>query len=837
MSMTKNALQNLEKLFEANRIVIWYDGKCDFLSDYDELTIPGVEKIKVSNNEFSVKYRIFYEDRNGKYLIYCPFEKPQIANNWLLDVEISCCEFTTDKALGYVMELGWDRNTLGLVNAHIEFFKPSRITLLQKVSAMNPHANKEDLLLSCLCKQKDGFNFDDMITKLLYDFVKGSEDLLNSFKVCNLEKRFWDLCTEHFGFSLKSPTVKDLALQLISTDFYSELDTAKVKLNNDARNYVQQMKDSKQDEDLFRKLSSFSFEEQNYKAIVENYHTDDLMNVDTFDYVERRILESIFQSINMSSTIYENTRSRISTRMKSFWYSDYKTDYESLLLASRFYSLLNGVNYHFDNIKDSAFAYVKHYYELDMVYRQFMYSSRSGHFSGLRTDINARYKDDFMVPINSEWNSFVHKYQNLSASSVGIAQRSFFDNKIKPFLVAKSKIVVIISDALRYEVGKELATRIQQKDMFVAEVSPMFATIPSYTQLGMAALLPHSTLTVNDSSPNATVLADDKDTNGLANRKKLLTDYFNVNYPEKNVTAVKIEDIENATTDDLRNNLVRNNDLVYIYQDVIDDHGDDAFAACEDAIEKLLVVIRKLASANVNNIIVTADHGFLFRMSPLQQRDFISDRKVEGENVFFKDRRFFMGYSLIPNNGVEILDAEELRLKQKPGFQVAVPNATLCFRYGSTEGRYVHGGASLQELVIPIVEINKKRKSDTSFVDVSFMAKLKAVTTNQIEIVAVQDKPVSEKQKPVSVQCYIASGDDESSEKLSAVRTLVFDAESTDTRERTRTETFYLNEASKNYNGKMVHFIARKILDGSSETAPYSDIEMTIRRAFDFDEF
>ena len=70
------------------------------------------------------------------------------------------------------------------------------------------------------------------------------------------------------------------------------------------------------------------------------------------------------------------------------------------------------------------------------------------------------------------------------------------------------KAVVIISDAMRYEVAEELGSRIRQEDRFDAELEAMLGVLPSYTQLGMAALLPHRTL--RHSADGKTVLVDDQ---------------------------------------------------------------------------------------------------------------------------------------------------------------------------------------------------------------------------------------------------------------------------------------------------------------------------------------
>jgi hypothetical protein len=51
-------------------------------------------------------------------------------------------------------------------------------------------------------------------------------------------------------------------------------------------------------------------------------------------------------------------------------------------------------------------------------------------------------------------------------------QRTFFDKWVRPFLKDNKKIIVIISDAMRYEIGDELMTLIRQEDRYTASIEP-----------------------------------------------------------------------------------------------------------------------------------------------------------------------------------------------------------------------------------------------------------------------------------------------------------------------------------------------------------------------------
>ena len=79
-------------------------------------------------------------------------------------------------------------------------------------------------------------------------------------------------------------------------------------------------------------------------------------------------------------------------------------------------------------------------------------------------------------------------------------QREFYDKYIQPYIDTDKKIYVIISDALRYESAVELNERLLTRDRFQSELEFMVGQLPSYTQLGMAALLPNKKLSFNDKS-------------------------------------------------------------------------------------------------------------------------------------------------------------------------------------------------------------------------------------------------------------------------------------------------------------------------------------------------
>ena len=120
---------------------------------------------------------------------------------------------------------------------------------------------------------------------------------------------------------------------------------------------------------------------------------------------------------------------------------------------------------------------------------------------------------------------------------------------------------------MRYEIGDELLSLIRQEDRYSAELEPVLSMLPSYTQLGMAALLPNKTLAIADNE-TGTVLVDGQSSQGTANRIKILGQAIS-----QRATACKVDKLMAIKGDDCRA-LVRDHDVLYVYHNRIDATGD-----------------------------------------------------------------------------------------------------------------------------------------------------------------------------------------------------------------------------------------------------------------------
>jgi hypothetical protein len=69
-------IETLNKIFRQHRIVFRYDSNAEFVERFENLDLPEIDKIKIENNEFGIKYRIIKEEPDKKFLIYS--DKPKL---------------------------------------------------------------------------------------------------------------------------------------------------------------------------------------------------------------------------------------------------------------------------------------------------------------------------------------------------------------------------------------------------------------------------------------------------------------------------------------------------------------------------------------------------------------------------------------------------------------------------------------------------------------------------------------------------------------------------------------------------------------------------------------
>ena len=831
--MSDNITGPLLKLFEKHRIVLWYDTKKELRTDYEGLNLDGVEKIEINNNEFGVKYRILREEPKTKFLLYHEGPQPQELDNWLLDVLLANGQFRTDQVSLWLGELELGDEFYEIIQSHIEFFGSTK-----RCDSLKNILDEENTFVSVkmnmlgVCSSSEP-RIDAILESLLGEFADDRNEKLKILNRCGLSGFLWDQVKRYYGYKSKSPGLQDFAISLFKECYNIGLGE-NYEMTPDALVFLSRWKDSRKHYNSFEKLSNQSADILNIEQDLMHREINQIKALDYFRLIDQRILSELVRNV-VDKTISEpEFESLTRSRKESYWYKKFQHEYKAAKHGFWLLGLLDKTDFDVNSIDDGIRRYSKSWFKLDQHYRKFIYNYQSSRQVSLLEKLNEQvenqYVNNFLLKINNNWQKVVDQCDKWNPKEFSL-QRNFYTKYLRPFRNKNKKVFVIISDALRYETGEEFLRLIRQEDRYEAQLDPLLSMIPSTTQLGMASLLPNSSLEFS-LDDTGTVIVDGITSMGTSNRSKILEKEV----PDR-ASAIRADDLLSMNRDGSRE-LLKDNDVIYIYHNRIDAVGDKkdsekrVFEAVEKTFEDLLNIVKKLANANANNMIITADHGFIYQNRPIEDSDF-SIAESEGDEILYRDRRFILGKGLQPNDGLKSFTSEQIGLTGE--MEIQIPKSINRLRLKGSGSRYVHGGASLQEIVLPVIKISKIRQSNISIVDVDILkGSSSIITSGQLSVSFYQVQAVDDKIQPRKLKAGIYT---QSGELVSDSHEILFNIKSENPRDREIQKRFVLAKNAENANNQEVILKLEESLAGTSHYKEYKTIRYILRRSFtsDFD--
>jgi len=347
--------------------------------------------------------------------------------------------------------------------------------------------------------------------------------------------------------------------------------------------------------------------------------------------------------------------------------------------------------------------------------------------------------------LNLEWLTCVMERQDLFDSlSIGKLE-DFYNNESEP----SAKQVIIVSDALRYEVAAEMMQELA-KEKHMAKLVAYKAMLPTETKYCKTALLPHRSLELQGTE----MLVDGQVLVTTEQRTAHLARY------KEGAVCVKYEDVMNA--DQTSNRELFKHPLVYIFHDVIDENSHpqnpfEVIRSCRTAINQLVVLVKRLhATWNVVNVIVTADHGFIYNDIHFEEKDKHSIDEVCIE----KKTRYYLTESMTQMDGIVKMPLGKVSgISTSKSIYVAVPIGTN--RLAAPGGyNFAHGGATLQEMLIPVIKSSQRRTDKTEKVGVSLMSHNLNMVSSRLKFHLIQSEAVSMTVMERKVVCQVFNGDE-----------------------------------------------------------------------------
>ena len=830
--MSDRIERGLKRLFDEHRIVFWYDAARDMRAEYDAVDLPDVEKVEIANNEFGLKYRMLRREPKQKFLVFHDGPAPQMADNWLLDLYFACGVFKADQAAIWLAELGLPLQFEDVVRDHMEFYRAKgRIEALKQL--ITPSDTKTDVLRRMLAVSTGAEGaLDTVIEALLGELAEGRDDAMRLMERSGLTAFFWKQVENAYGYVSDEPDFMDFAITLFQSCYRRTLGEDS-KLNGEALLVFRRWKNNRLGAKAFETLSGKYQDTLRIADDVQDRDIKALRAIDHFEAIDRQIIRSLVSEMASQTVSSADVLKITRERRQSHWYPTYEDIYRAIGYATEFQQALAEANLTMTSPNEGVKRYVSHWFKIDQLYRKFIFhmqkSGQASLLGALFVSVENRYTTNFLSAVNDAWQDQIAGLNEWKISGF-TRQTDFYMDQVAEFRRRDQKVVVIISDALRYEVAEETLREIRKLNRFDAEIIPMISALPSYTQLGMASLLPNKDLTL---CSDTTVTSFGMSTQGTANREKVL----GMGRTSDRVKAMKADDFMGLKADDGKE-IFRDHDVLYLYHNRIDIVGDKLATeerlteAAEGAVEDLTKFVRKLTTANFSNILITADHGFIYQHRALDETDFSVADPTGGE-ILDTNRRFVLGRNLNETAGMKKFRPDELGLKGE--VEVLIPNSINRLRKKGAGSRFVHGGATLQEVVIPVIRVGKRREADVEKVEVQIIVAGKSlISSGQTAVTLYQTQPVSEKQQQRDVLAGIYTSD---GTLISDEHQLTFDYTSQNARERELPIKFLLAREADRFNNQDVFLTLRERIGKTSHYDDYSSHRFQLRRGIstDFD--
>ncbi|HDR14597.1 MAG TPA: PglZ domain-containing protein [Desulfobacteraceae bacterium] len=299
-----------------------------------------------------------------------------------------------------------------------------------------------------------------------------------------------------------------------------------------------------------------------------------------------------------------------------------------------------------------------------------------------------------------------HFLRQLGQKSLGkgiVRQREVFETHVKPAL-DQEKVAYVWVDALRFEMARELARLL--KDDFKVDLQAAIASVPTVTEIGMAALLPGAQGTAKVVSTGGGKLALEINGTVIKDRKERVA--FLKKHTGVEVFDAKLDNLLPKPSKKIRDGIAEAQLILVTSQEIDElceqDNITQARRQMDGVLNDLRRGIRVLVDLGVERIVLASDHGHIFA------DELTEDMKVDspGGDTLDLHRRVWVGHGGKADNAFLRLPLKALDMQGD--FDLATPWTFACFRCKGGAKAYFHGGLSPQELIVPIMILSPSER-------------------------------------------------------------------------------------------------------------------------------
>lgn len=759
--------------FPALKMLFLFDEAQEFLEEVQNIQSPDFKVVFWENNPFVLKYQLTHELQDQKVLVYVNLPQPNTQEAYqnfpLMGLLLANKELQLDNVGAFMEEFGLQRYQKSMVAKYMSELKYAGVKEVVKPILLSGNFQEKELqqgLLSAFLKYKNVENWGVLIAKLCILAQNTNEAAFKrvqqKIKSTKLQEIITNKVKQLIGYQLKAITAAEFLqaakmvfynytmqqVRVVKTDVYAALKITETNQLTAINQFWQVVENNQLVAKDFQELlntvqesikgaqlvttygvgANYSYYSNPITWAILNALQDTILNTDknTFSILENLVLQQEINGVPKETIRFLRNVLKTNT------------------------AIANTKDYILNTPEEYINYYTNTGYKIDTSFRRAILLFNEIDIAEVPTTIAL---DKIKNHLNDAYNTHVEKLNKHWLQSLNrvdfnyktIATPKQYDFYNTEVAEVHQKLVVIISDALRYEVGEELLSKMHGDTKNTAEIRHLLASIPSKTNIGMAQLLP------GEKQFNDGTILSDAITTASTNRTKILKTY------KPNAEAVQFRDVKNEK--EALNRVLFKKDLVYIYHDVIDAIGDKrvsesrTFESVKTAIAELTRFIKLLHSSYaVTNVLVTADHGFLYTDKKIEDKELESLPKdaLISHNRFFTTKENIaheLGYTFPLKNTTAFNDE----------VFVNIPFSVNRYRKAGVGHQFVHGGASLQELITPLIISSRKRIEVARKVNPTLLNKGKLrVVSNILKFNVLQENEVSrlEKERTILIGLY-----------------------------------------------------------------------------------
>ena len=743
-------------------IVVWYDNGGTLQTLVEYATPKNVELIKYQGSYLNIRVQIETEkDYKKQRLIYIPEKAPE--PSWLRDYEIFGNRLDLDlpNILNQYFRLPTDKELKTILTPT----NCRRLTarwdeiLGDTETPLSPDRLKQ-ALLAAVFEQPHQFDTKNAI----FTYLGHHDTLAQTLGKSNLNQTFLQILQDQYGYkpiqNEQTPNPKRLAATILLTELIhnsnalAEKEFTDILPNKNQRKFwaslVAEWASNEDYKENFIRWSQQLEKEYNiYDKVKGRPETE---NATSFKAIDEALLEEILTRIGNEGL--KGIRKNI-TYIKTMAQKRQEQTWSRLGLFPEWriinlsLQLLESIQNSFTIVEKptDALALIENYskeegwWQIDQTYRE---------LATTETPEKQKVKELFMDTPKEQYQEWLRKLNNIFTLTIekqqewqtkgARSQRNFWQDYVHPH---KEKVAIFLLDAFRYELQKRLAEELQ-KGRIEVKHHYMLASLPSITEICMSALLPSNTMNVSISDGDLQVTLDKKPTLTKNDRIAWLKGKYG-----DSIACLDLRDLQKPL-DDLKKELSQTKILVVMDRE-IDKAGSFLTEELLSYFDKLLSGIKKALQAvtqiGYSKIILTTDHGFLFLPLPNKIETLES---VPSTPETLVGKRYAVGN---PPQTSGTLSLSNKALQYLPeGTRSIFPNGISWFPRPGPKEPFIHGGISLQECCIGILECTPKKAIEREKIGIK--VSLPSMISSAIFIISLQPyiKQISDQPRTVMVE-------------------------------------------------------------------------------------